>query len=673
MEKKNESDKTGYDRGSSGSSPVPPSGEGEKRLGTENLFGRNIMGAVASLLIFIGMVSFAVLVYESISDILKAAGMYLISAGLMAGGILAGKKERTPFSDSLLGCGVGSMYLSILASRVFFMIPGTILYTFLMLWVMGVILIIVRKFGYGNIFCLICRLGVLFSVILARMGAFSIGDYVLVSIYTFICIGVIDFSGKKEGFLHSAGYILSALTLGILAAMDVRGLYAPFHWAMAISIINLLLFAGYLMILLYRLGKWEETSENTGILVFMFTQLCFIFTVYTVLLKVKPESYIGFCLGTILITAITPVFAQYIKLRPSFILSIFLPSVCILALLLPIHTLEETELWFTGYLFLYIPILFSGLRKRSKIYEWSGYLLMLSDVVLASLFMPFLYGKNIGSLQRNLTAATFIMPLIYTGTALFSAYRKREEKKGSIDKLLFYILGNYLIPWIIVLLRIKNPLPYILLLWSVFNSLILSSKFYYKWDCGFRFFTRDTKKYQEDADVFFIPLITASSCFLFIEYMVLWARSVNGPLHILLVLAAAVNTVAGAGELYPAYHKSWWFGPFQGIKATLFLAGLLYSIYDISPYPYLLSTLLILTACFCILAGFIKDIPSLRVYGLVITIAAVLKLVTYDIIELNSMLRVAAFLAGGLLCFGISLIYNFANKKLLEQNTVFRG
>lgn len=41
-----------------------------------------------------------------------------------------------------------------------------------------------------------------------------------------------------------------------------------------------------------------------------------------------------------------------------------------------------------------------------------------------------------------------------------------------------------------------------------------------------------------------------------------------------------------------------------------------------------------------------------------------LKLVTYDIMELNSMIRVAAFIMGGVLCFGISRLYNNASRKI---------
>ncbi|MGL6199484.1 MAG: DUF2339 domain-containing protein [Lachnospiraceae bacterium] len=87
------------------------------------------------------------------------------------------------------------------------------------------------------------------------------------------------------------------------------------------------------------------------------------------------------------------------------------------------------------------------------------------------------------------------------------------------------------------------------------------------------------------------------------------------------------------------------------------------STFDLSNYPYIVSILLVLIACICIAVGFKKDFTSFRVYGLVLTIAAVLKLVTYDIMKLNSMIRVGAFVVGGILCFMISRLYNNASKK----------
>jgi hypothetical protein len=61
--------------------------------------------------------------------------------------------------------------------------------------------------------------------------------------------------------------------------------------------------------------------------------------------------------------------------------------------------------------------------------------------------------------------------------------------------------------------------------------------------------------------------------------------------------------------------------------------------------------------------GLWSRVKALRLYGLVVVIASVLKLVTLDIGSVDSITRVAAFLGGAAICFGISALYNYAAKK----------
>ena len=53
---------------------------------------------------------------------------------------------------------------------------------------------------------------------------------------------------------------------------------------------------------------------------------------------------------------------------------------------------------------------------------------------------------------------------------------------------------------------------------------------------------------------------------------------------------------------------------------------------------------------------------ALRVCGLVLVLLCVVKLVLVDIRYDNVLLRAAGFFVGGILCFGISLVYNLVDK-----------
>ena len=74
-----------------------------------------------------------------------------------------------------------------------------------------------------------------------------------------------------------------------------------------------------------------------------------------------------------------------------------------------------------------------------------------------------------------------------------------------------------------------------------------------------------------------------------------------------------------------------------------------------------------ITALICIAAGFSANTKGLRVYGLIVVMLCVIKLVTVDIGTADSLSRVAAFVVGGIVCFIISGIYNKVESKLINN------
>ena len=72
-------------------------------------------------------------------------------------------------------------------------------------------------------------------------------------------------------------------------------------------------------------------------------------------------------------------------------------------------------------------------------------------------------------------------------------------------------------------------------------------------------------------------------------------------------------------------------------------------------------------ALVCIVLGFRMQVGGLRLYGLVLVIVCVGKLAMFDIVGLDSLARVGAFIAGGIICFAVSALYNFAVKRFSER------
>jgi uncharacterized membrane protein len=85
------------------------------------------------------------------------------------------------------------------------------------------------------------------------------------------------------------------------------------------------------------------------------------------------------------------------------------------------------------------------------------------------------------------------------------------------------------------------------------------------------------------------------------------------------------------------------------------------------PWGYPTSLVVMVTALVLVALGLWARIKPLRLYGLVVVIACVLKLVTIDIPTVNSITRVVAFLGGAIVCFGISALYNYAAKQFDKE------
>lgn len=79
------------------------------------------------------------------------------------------------------------------------------------------------------------------------------------------------------------------------------------------------------------------------------------------------------------------------------------------------------------------------------------------------------------------------------------------------------------------------------------------------------------------------------------------------------------------------------------------------------------SIVVMASALVCVIAGFALRQRTLRLSGLIMVMICVLKLVTIDIGDAEATMRVIALIAGGLICFGISALYNYSVKRFDEE------
>ena len=142
---------------------------------------------------------------------------------------------------------------------------------------------------------------------------------------------------------------------------------------------------------------------------------------------------------------------------------------------------------------------------------------------------------------------------------------------------------------------------------------------------------------------------------------------------------AAVRAVAvlllflqGLNLLHAAYFR--WATGRQfgwGIAAAVCLTANVVQSARLTPageWPIFLSLLCIALAVGYIVLGFHREAKPLRIFGLVLSIASVLKMVTLDITGSPSIFRVVALMAGGVLCFAISFVYNRVEQKAARSH-----
>ena len=135
-------------------------------------------------------------------------------------------------------------------------------------------------------------------------------------------------------------------------------------------------------------------------------------------------------------------------------------------------------------------------------------------------------------------------------------------------------------------------------------------------------------------------------------------------LHWLVVLIAVALFMLNSISLF---HKWEGFGAiYVGLKFTVLIVTILAS-FDMT--DNILSIIVFLLSIILISAGFIYKVKGLRIYGLVLSLICVIKLVMIDIAYENTVGHALSFFLSGVLCFVISAIYSHVEKKYKDNES----
>ena len=209
--------------------------------------------------------------------------------------------------------------------------------------------------------------------------------------------------------------------------------------------------------------------------------------------------------------------------------------------------------------------------------------------------------------------------------------------------LLFGMEWNVTVQWLMV---------------SGYNILVMKTPFSRNWITGHE--EPPTKVTTNILNVLFI-----------VEGLVLIANNND---NVIVQMIAIVFTVVLCSLNTLAQLQSVIFSSKYALLPEIYVGGkylflLYYILVQVDDADYVADIVVLLFAIICIVLGFIAGKKGLRVFGLGLSIIAMVKLILIDIHYDNSAGRAASFLMCGVLCFVISAIYTYVDKKMKVESS----
>lgn len=629
---------------------------------SESLVGKYFIGALASLLIFIGAASFLAIIWNDISDPMKvgiifSAGLLLAGAGFFMFKKTAAGDPSSTIADIVFSTGSGLIYIAILSSSILFnLFSGLVSLALCLIWS----IVLMYLYRYTNRF--LC-------MIIAYMGGY---------ISFWVATPVL-----REG---SNSLILFFFILFLSIAMiymTYRGNKAKF--SMVLLAVSFLL-GSYIMVNDIRTLQSDILNMISLLLLFMLKNA--IYYVYN-----TRVSYKGYLLAGVFFAL---VFA-FMRFPQSFVYDAKL----YLFLAFEIFQFFLNAAWYknisSSLNHLYSAILYLPLMEfmTDKFDVASGAPVIILLVILARKFWDLKY--------HNL----FVMLFFSADCLRFFSYESRL--------MWIFALVNLILLWYIIQEETgytKRLMKYFMLLMFLFNSYFISEGILlnfpnlsylqkdeysmtithvsaaifiliaYKTNFMKREVEADsvipmsgrfgnilnTSSYEE---YYYSDYIGVYIYLVLLYFTGLFFLSVvsSMPLKFVLSLSTLIVMMVQLNISLKKFETlEGMAGIWMPLKFLFFVWAVIRSFSDLSVDSLIYSVSGLLIAVISIYVGFKMAIASIRQFGLAITILMVAKFIFVDLHGENSITRVLAFVLGGILCFIISVIYNRLSKEIQNKN-----
>jgi hypothetical protein len=663
----------------------------------ESYLGRNVLGIAASILVFVGLIFLGTLIYKHITDDMKIFGMYALSTLVTGLGIVLTVKKRNNFTDIFVGCGCGSFFISILLTHIYFnRISDLLAFSLLLIWMAAVLYL--SKVLNATLLSIVAHIGMIISICFAFGLGLSDEKLLILLIYQAASIAVIllgnIFCCKKtyhfgvfvslfltivaSGFMwgrftanpYQAGSFPFATTLpttGLAAAFAAQFLCASFlsyllsvsanrlnneSYRMLAHVSNKALWLAALIMNVYHVTYRISAgmTANSASAMTANSQLAAVFTAVMI------------CIAIILVHAALTLLCS-LKLNLNRTLEtysvLFLGGVAsVLLLILWSYRIDVATSTprITGLVGISLLLLLAKRITRNKAYAVGANLILAID----SLFMLFDGYRCLTDFGTIALSIGYM--LLYIGIIWGQWLLQNEEDKAKYSVLVR--LGSLLlIETSLISIFLTAPFKYhtaiLLLLLTALNLL-----FYLV-----RYDRNADKRSALYVSMFVNTLVLLAFDAGFIAFA--YKDATSTIVYLLLFALALGLSFIRINEVFDGSDNNM-AGILTGIKLTVLVLATVYGTTAWFDQAYCFSIICMLTALICIILGLVGRVKSLRLYGLVLTLVCVLKLVTYDVANLNTPLRVVSLIGGGVICFIISAIYTYTTKKFCYENSTVK-
>ena len=651
----------------------------------EKLLSKGVMPVLASILIFVGLGSFAYLVFDNITEPLKCFAMFLFSFILFGFGLFKLKQEESNFSLALSACGTGTVYVSLIVSRFYFgYLNETWLFNLMTLW-SGLVYYLACLYK-SNIFSFISYIGLNYAVYLALKSGFM-KPYLFLIFAAFSAVINYFYGTKKIDLFYYKNrvdkektrffYFVANLIMFVYFSDAFKAFYEITKVNRAMNLIDKSLITFGVMVLfasnLFNLKEGSEilvpsidnydsgekkisnSSDKFIYVLFGIGNLLASYFCVSRLGKYILSYNISLVFGLFVSLALICFYAFFIK-NESMLNIILLYCPCIYFFGSGASLFSHGQVSYPLFLILALVVLFTALwsagayiNKRYFKYMTCLPIFSCIDHLMISILknkFGISYFSDIIGLNRSYILSVAICILFVLIVNVFL---------GIKDKLndIYILISNWFL-FILAAVSINfgffSHNSYTELFISLFLTtfLLVFQLFYYD-------------LFRQKKELFSVFNVINNLTLVFNVHALFGYKNKFLAYFIILILSLAQYiSMFKLIDLidYEKNNKDESIGYWIGLKSTFYFYGVLHSILRLNNMPYVYSIIFISVAVLFIIFGQKINLKSLRLYGLWMTLILVFKLLMIDISYKNSIGRVFSLIFSGLLCFAINFIYN---------------